>query len=103
NQVTVVIPEGELDMAAAPEIEQTLKGLIDEGKTKLVVDLGGVSYLDSSALGELVRAMKRARQAGGDLRLCALRGDVLQIFEMTRLSQAMNVYRARKAAVDSWK
>jgi len=55
--------------------------------------------IDSSGLGEEVRAMKRARQAGGDLRLCGVREDVLQLFEMTRLNKAIAIYPTRRSSV----
>ncbi len=102
SQVTVVVPKGDLDAAAAAHMKQALKELIDTGKTSLVVDLDGVPYIDSAGLGELVSAMKRVRQAGGDLRLCALRAEVRGIFEMTRLIEEMAVYPTRRAAVASW-
>ncbi len=68
-----------------------------------VLDLGGVAYIDSSSLSEVVRAMKRARQAGGDLRLCSVREDVLEIFEMTGLNKAIAIYPTREEAVSSWR
>ena len=86
SQVTVVVPKGDLDAAAAAHMKQALKELIDTGKTSLVVDLDGVPYIDSAGLGELVSAMKRVRQAGGDLRLCALRAEVRGIGRCAPLS-----------------
>jgi anti-anti-sigma factor len=103
SQVTVVVPKGDLDTAAAAQLRRTLNDLLGAGKTRFVVDLGAVGYIDSASLGQLVSAMKRAREAGGDLRLCGLRGNVLQIFEMTRLNEGMAVYPARKDALASWK
>lgn len=102
SRVTVVVPQGDLDAASAAQVRRTLTDLLGAGKTRLVVDLGGVAYIDSATLAELVGAMKRARDAGGDLRLCALRGDVLQIFELTRLNQGMAVFPTREEAVRSW-
>lgn len=102
GQVTVVAPTGDLDAAAAEKMKRTLRNFLDQGKTRLVVDLGRVTYMDSTGLGELVRSMKRAREAGGDVRLCDLQGDVLRVFEMTWLNRAMLLYPTRKEAVASW-
>lgn len=102
DHVTVVVVDGDLDMTSAPHMVRTLTELLDQGKVRLVVDLAGVPYIDSTGLAELIGAMKRARQAGGDLRLCALQGEVLQVIQMTRLSQAMAVYPRRRDAVASW-
>ena len=102
QDVTVVVPTGDLDMGAADQVRRVLTELIDKGQLKLVMDLGGVGYIDSSGLGTLVAAMKQARAAGGNLKLCALQDDVRSIFEMTRLIKVMSVHATRQEAVASW-
>ncbi len=100
--VTVVMPKGDLDMAVAEQLKGKLTELIDQGQRRLVLDLGAVAYIDSAGLGTLVAAMKRARGAGGDIKLCALQPDVRSIFAMTRLNKVMEVHSTRPAAVASW-
>ncbi|MEX2222755.1 MAG: anti-sigma factor antagonist [Candidatus Rokuibacteriota bacterium] len=100
--ITVVAPQGDLDMGAADTMKRTLTELVDKGGRKLLVDLGLVSYIDSSGLGALVASMKHARAAGGDLRLCALQDDVRAIFEMTRLIKAMTAHGTRQEALGAW-
>src|ERR1700682_4164224 len=101
SEVTVVAPKGDLDMAAADQVKRTLSGLIGQGQSRLVMDLGGVGYIDSSGMGVLVASMKQARAAGGDVRLCGLQEDVRAIFEMTRLIKAMSVHPTRQEALAS--
>lgn len=101
-RATLVAPQGDLDMAAADALRRTLTALIDRKQTRLVIDLGHVLYIDSSALGVLVAAMKEARGAGGDIRLCALEPDVHAIFEMTRLAKVMDIYPSRTEALAGW-
>ncbi|MGH7414081.1 MAG: anti-sigma factor antagonist [Candidatus Rokuibacteriota bacterium] len=101
-ELTVVVPQGDLDMGAADTMKRTLTDLVDNGGRKLLVDLGLVTYIDSSGLGALVASMKHARAAGGDLRLCALQDDVRAIFEMTRLIKAMTVHATRQEALGTW-
>ncbi len=103
HEVAVVSLTGDLDTASAPQLKTMLEDLLARGETRLVVDLFDVAYIDSAGLGELVRAMKRARECAGDLRVCALRDDVLRIFEMTRLSEGMGVYSTLNDAVASWR
>jgi anti-sigma B factor antagonist len=100
--VTVVMPRRDLDMAAADQMKRTLTELVDKGQSKLLMDLGAVSYIDSSGMGALVAAMKHARSHGGDLRLCALQDDVRAIFELTRLIKAVTVHGTRQEALGSW-
>ncbi len=100
--VTLVVPKGDLDMGTADQMKRTLTELIEKGQSKLVMDLTGVAYVDSSGLGALVAAMKQARAVGGNLKLCGLQEDVRSIFEMTRLIKVMAVHSDRQEAVASW-
>ena len=101
--VTVVAPRGDLDMATVEEVRRMLASLIDRGQSRLLMDLTGVGYIDSSGMGALVAAMKQARAAGGDVRLCGLQDDVRGIFDMTRLSRAMSIHPTRQEALASWR
>ena len=100
--VTLVVPKGDLDMGTADQMKRMLTDLIEKGQSKLVMDLTGVAYVDSSGLGAMVAAMKQARAAGGNLKLCGLQEDVRSIFEMTRLIKVMAVHSDRQEAVASW-
>jgi len=100
--ITVVVPKGDLDMAAADQMKRVLSGLVNEGSVKLLVDLGNVGYIDSSGMGALVATLKVARAAGGDLYLCALQDDVRAIFEMTRLIKAITIHATRGEALAAW-
>lgn len=102
GQATVLTPKGDFDMAAADDMKRRLTELIDRGQSRLVMDLAQVPYIDSSGLGALVAAMKHARSAGGDIKLCALTPDVRAIFDMTRLIKVMEVHGSRQEALASW-
>ena len=100
--ITVVAPRGDVDMAVADEVRERLTKLVDRGRAKLVLDLAAVTYIDSSGLGAVVAAMKHARAAGGDIKLCMLESDVRSLFEMTRLDKVMAVHATRQEAVAAW-
>jgi anti-sigma B factor antagonist len=100
--VTVVAPHGDVDMAVADDVRLRLTGLVDDGRARLVLDLAAVMYIDSSGLGALVAAMKHARAAGGDIKVCALEHDVRALFEMTRLDNVLAVHATRQEAVAAW-
>jgi anti-sigma B factor antagonist len=68
---TVVRVAGDVDLATADELRRALHATVDRGQVLVVVDLGGVAFLDSIGIGVLVSGLKRARSAGGDLRLAA--------------------------------
>jgi len=69
-----------------PQLQECLHELIASGHTSLVVDLLAVTFLDSTALGVLVGALKRCRERGGELQLVMADPRILKIFEITGLS-----------------
>lgn len=75
----------------AAMIREKLFPFLDAGCNRIVVDLSGVSYIDSSGLGVLVAILKRTRQQGGGVKLKGLDGDVLQLFELTRLTKVFEI------------
>src|SRR5262249_42783023 len=101
--VAVVVPRGDLDMAAVPDVRSALTGLLDNGQSRLLIDLDDVTYIDSSGMGTIIAAMKQARAVGGDVRLCGLQEDVRTIFEITRVMQAMSIHPTRQEALASWR
>lgn len=101
EEIVEVTLEGDVDIGSLTQMK--LQDHLEAGETRLVLDMEGVTYIDSAGLGEVVRAMKRAREAGGDLRVCSLRGNVLRIFEITGLDKAIAMYPTREEAVASWR
>ncbi|MEM6283636.1 MAG: STAS domain-containing protein [Chloroflexota bacterium] len=71
--------------------------------TRVVVNLGGVGFIDSSGLATLVKGLKQCRQNGGELHLCNLQQAVLIIFELTRLDKAFSIYDDEPAALAAMK
>ena len=84
----VVTPVGELDAYNAPELREQLHKLASDVSVELlVVDLKRVTFLDSSALGVLVGALRRMRERERDLRLVGPRPNVRRVFEITLLDR----------------
>ncbi len=86
----------------AAALNDRLHGLVDGGKRKVVLDLSGVSYLNSSGLGILIGGLTTMRNNGGDLRLAAANERVDQLLTVTRLSQVFGAHPTVDAAVASY-
>jgi anti-sigma B factor antagonist len=88
---TVVAASGEIDVATAPALRDRLVELIEGGTTHLVVDLEDVAFIDSTGLGVLVGAARRARSAEGDVRLVCTNSRILKVFSATGLDEVFTI------------
>jgi len=95
---TVMAPEGatvfltgELDLATAPALEDALAALYEVGVVGLVIDLGGVTFIDSSGLHELVVALKRQRGRGGDVVLRAPSRQTRRVLDIVGLTTLFTI------------
>jgi|SRR5579871_1275757 len=79
---------GEVDIASAPGLRDQLQRL---NARNVVVDLSGVTFIDSTGLGVLVAALKRAREAGGQLTLRAPTRSTRKVLDITGLSQLVTI------------
>jgi anti-sigma B factor antagonist len=95
----VIAPVGDLDLAAAPQVRGEAVRQVTDGNSHLVLDLSGVEFVDSTGLGVVVAAAKRARSAGGDVRLCGVSGPVAKVFEVVGLERIFEVFDDVAAAV----
>ncbi len=80
---------GEIDCYTAPTLQQRLFDLIDAGERQIVVDLAGVSFMDSQGLAALVRSVLRLRPVDGRLVLRAPPPSVSKIVEITGLGDLL--------------
>ena len=89
---------GRLNMVGAPALREVVAGVVAGGSTRVVVDLGGTEFMDSSGLGALIGCLKLARQAGGDLRIANVRPQVRMVLELTSMHRVLTAYEAADAA-----
>ena len=92
--VTVLRPEGKLNMVAAPKLRQQIADAVGTGQTRLVIDLSGTDFLDSSGLGALVAGLKAARQAGGDLRIACPGEQIRLVLDLTSMTGVLRPYQS---------
>jgi anti-sigma B factor antagonist len=98
---TVVTVAGEIDVYTAPQLREQLIELANGGATKLVLDLEAVEMLDSTGLGVLLGASKRARERGGSLRLVCSGERILRVIRITGLIKVLPVHPSVRAAVSA--
>jgi anti-sigma B factor antagonist len=96
---------GELDAHDAPRLREVFVNAVallgeTEGRRLFVLDLSRVEFLDSTALGTMIGALRRVREAGGEMRVVLPESQALRIFEVTGLDQVLDVYATKDAALE---
>jgi anti-sigma B factor antagonist len=83
---------GEIDVTTVVQARTLLGDAItDNPGAVITVDMADVSFLDSTGIGVVVSALKRARHGGGDLRLVGVQPQVFKVFQLTGLTRALEV------------
>ena len=91
GDATVLSCDGRLTMVAAPTLRSAIDDAVSDGRVRVVVDLAGTSFVDSSGLGALVAGLKRTRQAGGDLVIVCASDRLRARFAVTGLDRAVSI------------
>ncbi|MBM6404595.1 STAS domain-containing protein [Phycicoccus sp. CSK15P-2] len=99
DDVSVVTVDGEVDVHTAAQLRQALDQEIAEGFVRLVVDLDGVAFLDSTGLGVLVGRLKLVRNASGWMRIVCSSERILRVFRITGLDKVFGIHESLDAAL----
>jgi anti-sigma B factor antagonist len=95
----VIAARGEIDLFTAPELKRVLTDAIEGGQHRVVIDLSEVSFLDSTALGVLIGAVKRLRSRDGALAIVNTDASIAKTFEITGLDQIFTILPSREEAL----
>ena len=90
--VEVVRFTGEVDLNVVPDVQKQMSVVYRKGPKLLVVDLSAVSYMDSSGLAVLVEARSWCVRNSCALRLAALSGYLVDVFQIAHLDQVFKIY-----------
>jgi len=99
-RTVVVAPQDRIDAFSAPELRAKLDGLTAEGVSRFVLDLSAVPFLDSAGMAVLVSLLKRARTAGGDVRLVWPAQEAAQrVLKLTKFDRVFEMAYSAAAAL----
>jgi anti-sigma B factor antagonist len=101
DQRHVLAVRGEIDLFTAPELKQVLAESIEAGRIRIIVDLTETTFLDSTALGVLIGAVKRLRSREGALAIVNTDENISKTFEITGLDQIFTILPTREEAVEA--
>lgn len=97
--LAAVAPRGEIDIRTAPDLRAALTGVLDDGARRVVVDLAGVTFMDSSGLSVLVGAHRRLSRDGGRLEVTGTLPPVERVLRLTGLVGILDVRDAAGEAL----
>jgi anti-anti-sigma factor len=103
DTVQIIRIHGRFDAHQVGQIKHELEAHLAQGDVHLVVNLQAAHFVDTRALSLLVTGMKRCRQQGGDLRICALQQPVRIIFELMHFDRAFQIFESEAEAVASFR
>lgn len=92
RQVKIFQPTGILDGAKANQLRREISDAVSVGSDTVLLDLQGVTFMDSSGLGALVSSLKTVRSAGGQLYICSITNQVKMLFELTSMDRVFEIY-----------
>jgi anti-sigma B factor antagonist len=84
------------------ELRQAVAGYLDREYSKLIIDLGGVTYVNSTAIGVLVSAHASYAKKGWHIKLCGMNKNITNIFVITKLTLVFDVYDTKEEAIKSF-
>ena len=99
GDVLTLTLEGELDLATAPKVREPLDGAIDAGTSRILVDMLGCGFIDSTGLGVLLHAAKRLEESGGAMALVCVDDQIKRLLELTMIDRTIPVFATREEAL----
>ncbi|MEE8574080.1 MAG: STAS domain-containing protein [Thermodesulfobacteriota bacterium] len=100
--ISILRVVGDIDVNTSPEVKESFDNLVKEKKEKVVVNLKGVNYVDSSGLATLVEVFKNMRAYDGKLKLTNLSSKVMGLFEITKLNNLFDIFTEEADAINSF-
>lgn len=100
DETRVVSVTGELDMYTAPSLEQQILEALDDGHGRVVVDLSGCEFLDSTALAILITVNRRLGERKRRLVLVAADRNIMRIFQVTGFDRTFTIVPTRASALN---
>jgi anti-sigma B factor antagonist len=102
GEVSIVDLTGQLTSFASGALRDTVGGLMKQGRKKIVLNVDGLLYLDSSGVGELVNCYLSVIKQGGEMKVVGLTPKVEEILKITQLYRVFQEFHDEEAALQSF-
>ena len=103
NDVTILDLNGRLTIGGSAErLRDTITSIVFQGERKVILNLGGVPYMDSGGLGELVRCSLIVQREKGAIKLVNLTSKITDLLTITKLLTVFDTFDSEQAALGSF-
>ncbi len=104
GDVTVLDMDGKITIGeGSVAMRSVIRRLLEEGRKKILLNLAGVGYIDSSGIGELVSSFTTTNREGGQLKLMNLTQKINELMVITKLATVFDTYDDEASALNSFK
>ncbi len=101
--IAILTEEKILQEVDIQDLENSIMALIEQvSGINLIINFCNIKFLTSSALGLLIRVIKKMHETGGKLKLCSIDPKILEVFTITRLDKVFEIYDSQAEAVESF-
>jgi anti-sigma B factor antagonist len=97
--VTVIKIGGRLDSNTSKELEDAVMNVVSGDATRVLMDFGGVDYINSSGLRVLLMALQHLKKKGGKLHLCDIKDYMREVFEISGYTEIFPIYPGQAEAL----
>lgn len=102
GDVQVMGISGQLDAFTVSDLKTELKKLMNANSSKIILDLGNVSYANSTSIGAVVAVAQQLRKKKGDLKLCCLTDEIRKVFDLVGASKILEIFKSVEEASKSF-
>lgn len=103
SQCGIIKLAGEIDLCCTPELRNALGSEAATRPETLIVDLSEVTFIDSSGLSALIECWRNMREQGGTLVITGAKGEVLEVFRLTRIDNLISLFPTEMEALSAGK
>lgn len=97
--ITILEMTGKITMGNdCRQIESATKALVSENRKKIIFDLSGITHIDSTGIGTIVKVAGQVKTAGGELRVASANPHIDQLLKMTNVSRIISLHPTTAAA-----
>lgn len=99
DDIQAIEVEGEIDIHTAARVKEAVDRVVDAACRQVVLDLSGVTYIDSSGLVVLISTLKRMQEINGEVMFVCTHPHIVKIFDITGLSQVLKIFPTQEQAL----